>query len=76
MLEIESKLMFEAERCARWVIVVIDKVVDFSRDCDAREISMGGGIEASGGAICWVSFAWHVLCKDTPGGEHRQANIL
>ena len=29
---------------------------------------MGGGIEASGGAICWVSFTWHVLCKDTPGG--------
>ena len=35
MLETESKLMFEVERCACWVVVVIDKVVDFSWDCDA-----------------------------------------
>ena len=48
MLEIESKLMFEAERCARWVVVVIDKVADLGWDCDVREISMGGGIETSG----------------------------
>ena len=68
MVGIELKLMLEAEGGAGQVVVVIDKMVDFCWDCDAREASMGGGIYAPGGAICWVSFTGHILCKDMPGG--------
>ena len=68
MAGVWSKLMFEAETRAGWVVVVEDEVIDLSWDRDTWEVSVGGGIYAPGRAICWVLFAGHVVCENTPGG--------
>jgi len=62
------KLILDAERGVLGVIVVADEAFDVGGDGEPGERCMGGGVEATRGAIGWVVSTRNILCEDTTRG--------